>query len=141
MKYYVLDPEVAGGLGERTSMDSSVHPPIVTRLHYEIDGWLGDDLVQSFPCYLVTNGLRERLATIQPTGVSFAPADVSASEDFKSMHPSAPLPKLVWIKIHGVPARDDFGLTADARLVVSDRVLSVLNAGRIEHCDVKNSFV
>lgn len=55
MKFYILDPEVAGGLGTQTEIDSSVHPPLVKRLHYELDAWMGDDLVQTFPCYLVTN--------------------------------------------------------------------------------------
>ena len=35
MKYFYIQPEVAGGLGKNTVMDRSVHPPIVSRLHYE----------------------------------------------------------------------------------------------------------
>ena len=30
MKYFYIETEVAGGLGENTAMDRSVHPPIVT---------------------------------------------------------------------------------------------------------------
>ena len=40
--FHVVEPEVAGALGDRTEMDSSIHPPIVKRLHYEFQGWLGD---------------------------------------------------------------------------------------------------
>ena len=40
MKYYVLEPEVAGGLGENSIVDHSVVPFQVTRLHYEFEGWL-----------------------------------------------------------------------------------------------------
>lgn len=136
MKYYILDPEVAGGLGSRTQMDSSVHPPIVKRLHYELESWLGDDFVQSFPCYLVTKELRAVLAAIHPTGLSFATADVSASESFKDQHPGVAPPELIWLKIHGVPGQDDFGLTADARLVVSHRVLAQMQTAQLSHCDV-----
>jgi hypothetical protein len=35
MKYFYIQPEVAGGLGKNTVMDRSVHPPIVSRLHHE----------------------------------------------------------------------------------------------------------
>ena len=136
MKYHILDPEVAGGLGSRTQMDSSVHPPVVKRLHYELEGWLGDDLVQSFPCYLVTKKLQAALAAIHPTGLSFAAADVSASESFKDQNPGVALPELTWLKVHGAPGKDDFGLTADARLVVSDRILKQMQAAQLSHCDV-----
>ena len=40
MSYYYLEPEIAGGLGECTVMDRSVRPPVVKRLHYELDGRL-----------------------------------------------------------------------------------------------------
>lgn len=42
VKYFYLEPEVSGGLGDDAIMDTGVHPPVVTRLHYEFDGWLGD---------------------------------------------------------------------------------------------------
>lgn len=57
-KFYVLEPEVAGGWGgDGTVVDREFHPPIVSRLVYEFDGWLGDDLVTTFPpVYIVTTG-------------------------------------------------------------------------------------
>ena len=36
MAFYSLEPEVAGELAEGTVMDTSVHPPIVTSVHYEL---------------------------------------------------------------------------------------------------------
>jgi hypothetical protein len=59
--YYTLEPEVAGGLGDGTVIDTTVHPPHVERLHYEFEDWLGDDLVESFPCFLVSKPLAARL--------------------------------------------------------------------------------
>jgi hypothetical protein len=136
MKFRILDPEVAGGLGSRTRMDSSVHPPVVKRLHYELEGWLGDDLVQTFPCYLVTKKLQATLAAMHPTGLSFAAADVSAAEGFNDRNPGVALPELTWLKVHGAPGKDDFGLTADARLVVSDHILEQMQTAQLSHCDV-----
>lgn len=43
-----IEPEVAGGLGEETQMDSTVHPPLVKKLHLEFEGWLGDDILETF---------------------------------------------------------------------------------------------
>ena len=45
MTYYHLEPEVAGGIGERTVLDRSGPRLRATSLHYEFDGWLGDDLL------------------------------------------------------------------------------------------------
>ena len=39
LAYYILEPAVAGGLGEGTVMDSTVHPPRAERLHYEFEDW------------------------------------------------------------------------------------------------------
>lgn len=46
--YKLIEPEVAGSLGKETELDSSVFPPHVKKLHYEFDGWLGDDILESF---------------------------------------------------------------------------------------------
>jgi hypothetical protein len=137
LKYYVLDPEVAGGLGPKTEMDTTAHPPTVTKLHFEVSGWLGDDIVQSFPCYLVSEELKARLNVIKSSGVIFAYAEVTQSDDFQEISESRKLPRLSWMKVTGRPGSDDFGLTADARLVVSHRILDEIKEFHIDHCDVK----
>lgn len=131
MTFHILDPEVAGELGPQTVLDSTVHPPRVTRLHYIIDAWMGDDLVQSFPCYLITEDLRERLESLQVSGVRFATATVSISDEYHELKPDVKVPEFFWLQIHGTPGKDDLGLTADARLVVSQRVRSTM---RLSHC-------
>src|SRR5580700_5627195 len=90
--YYILEPEVAGGLGPRTIMDRSVHPPRVTHLHYHFEGWLGDQLVESFPCWLVTAAVGAEIKDAGLTGAEFGDAEVSASETFRELHPGRSLP-------------------------------------------------
>lgn len=51
---YYVEPEVAGELGPGSVVDSSVHPPVVSRLEYVFTDWLGDCIVETFPCYIVT---------------------------------------------------------------------------------------
>ena len=41
MNFYYLEPEVSGGIGDSTILDTSVHPPIVSALEYEFEDWLG----------------------------------------------------------------------------------------------------
>lgn len=50
----MIEPEVAGSLGKEKKLDNSVFPPHIKKLHYEFDGRLGDDILESFPCYIVT---------------------------------------------------------------------------------------
>lgn len=126
MKYYYLEPEVSGGLGDNTVMDATLHPPFITRLHYEFDGWLGDSMVTSFPCYLVTTDVKKKILGSDFSGVTFDDVEVTTSELFEEMQPDQKLPSFVWLKVNGDAGDDDFGIAKDYRLVVSERVLEAL---------------
>jgi hypothetical protein len=133
MKYYIIEPEVAGGFGRNTVMDSKTHPPIVQRLHYELHGWLGDELLETFPCYIVTQRLRKSIEDTGMTGAEFAAAEITVSEQFKEIYPNRIIPDFEWLRVIGRAGTDDFGTAQDNRLVVSERVLSL--AG-LKHCDI-----
>lgn len=126
--YYLVKPEVAGGLGPETIMDSSVHPPQVSRLHYEVVDWLGDCIVQSFPCYLALRRVVHRLEESGFTGFHSDVAIVSEADEFREINPDGELPDLVWLLVDGEPGRDDLGVTDKAQLVVSKPVLEVLRS-------------
>ena len=68
---FVIEPEVAGGFGRATVLDTRTHPPQVSRLEYEFDGWLGDDLLTTFPCYIVSRRLQDALEMTDLTGFHF----------------------------------------------------------------------
>ncbi|MBV7530989.1 hypothetical protein [Chitinophaga sp. sic0106] len=53
--------EVSGELGEGTKIENSTHPPIVNYLHFIFNGWLGNELIECFHCYLVTDTLQQHL--------------------------------------------------------------------------------
>lgn len=126
MKYFYIQPEVAGGLGENTIMDRSEHPPVVSRLHYEFDGWGGDVLLRSFPCYIITEGAKRKLQSLDSTGIKFDKVEVTTSELFHELFPDRQLPKFVWLQIVGKPGQDDFGIADNHKLVVSERALEAL---------------
>ncbi|MEZ5958508.1 MAG: hypothetical protein R3C27_15000 [Hyphomonadaceae bacterium] len=121
-----IEPEVAGGLGKRTVIDTSVHPPVVSKLHYEMDGWLGDSILESFPSFIVTEALKEALEQLGASGMSFDEAEVTTSGQFRALHPRQTLPKFVWLKVQGTAGVDDLALADDGRLVVSARALEVM---------------
>jgi hypothetical protein len=134
--FYRLEPEVAGGLGPQTVMRRDRHPPKVERLHYVFDGWLGDDLLESFPSFIVTRSMADALKRESLSGFSLKDVKVSTSEQFAELHPGRQLPEFRWLDVTGVPGVDDFGITAPGYLVVSERALHRLRQGRLHYCKV-----
>jgi hypothetical protein len=127
MKYYILEPEVAGGLGVNTILDQNTHPPIVKRLHYELDGWLGDELLATFPCYIVTQQLKAKIENTGFSGVQFDTVEITKSCQFMDIYPNRNIPDFVWLKVIGRAGVDDFGITKDNRLIISARALTIMD--------------
>lgn len=136
MKYYILKPEVAGSFGENTVLDSSVHPPIVDKLHYEFHGWLDSDILTTFPCFIVTDHFLDVIKKNQFTGYAIDVVEVSKSEEFIDMFPGRELMKFHWFKVKGIAGIDDFGISDKNRLVISEKVLKAILKLNIEHCVV-----
>jgi|ERR1051325_6709439 hypothetical protein len=137
MKYYMLEPEVAGGFGPNAILDNpSARPPQVSHFHYEFDVWLGDPLLEAVACFIVTESLKQKIAALQPTGVAFGVVEVSKSGEFEDLYPDRNLPKFAWLKVTGKAGEDDFGLSSNHCLVVSQRILDVLRDEGLSHCDV-----
>lgn len=126
MKYFYIEPEVAGGLGSETVLDRSTHPPVVARLHYHLDGWLGDVLLESFPAFVVTEAARQALVAAGIHGAAYDEVKMTVSDQFAELYPDEELPRFVWLKPVGEAGRDDIGAAADGRLVASQRALEVL---------------
>ncbi|MDR6937889.1 hypothetical protein [Luteibacter sp. 3190] len=133
MIYYVVEPEVAGGFGENTKIDHSSGRMEVERLHYKFDGWLGDQLLESTPCYIASEQLAEAISREGLSGVQFAEVEISVSDQFSEMYPNRKLPRFVWLKVSGSPGDDDFGIASGLRLVVSERALNLLKRMGISH--------
>lgn len=135
MTSYQLEPEVAGGFGDATVIDTSVSPNVVTRLDYEFDGWLGDELLEFITVHLVTIRVRDALVDAGLTGIRFAPVTVSQSEQFREVH-TGDLPDWVWMQVLGAPDHDDAWIGAGQMLIVSERMLAVLERFPLDHCRI-----
>jgi hypothetical protein len=136
MRFYRIEPEVGGGLGPRTVIDRGISPPRIKRLHYIFDGWLGDALLESFPCFIITERLKSKLEDMDPTGGEFAEVEVTKSPEFEELYPNQSLPQFFWLKITGNAGKDDFGLSQDNSLVVSERILNTMKNESLSHCHI-----
>lgn len=139
MRFYKLNPEVAGQLGDRTIADFSTHPPVVRKLHYELDDWLGDDLITSFPCFVLTDRLARALAATGTAGWELDEVEISRSQIFEQIHPDeVELPGFQWLKVSGTAGADDVGMSKDHLLVVSDRVFGVMRRFHLDQCEIED---
>lgn len=135
MPFTILEPEVAGGWGPSTVVDRSIHPPRVQRLHYEFNGWLGDEFLESFPCFIVSAALASKLSASSLRGFGLDDVLVTASSEFVERHPTVVLPAFRWLKITGRAGSDDFGLSVQNLLVVSTEALAVLETFPLAHAE------
>ncbi|MDY0918844.1 hypothetical protein [Pseudomonas viridiflava] len=135
--FYYIQPEVSGGLGESTIIDTTIHPPKVSQLEYKFEGWLGDDLLESFPCFIVTKKLADTLTTENLSGFKIMPVATSISENFIELHPNTYPPKFLWLQIKGSAKIDDFGLSEDHILVISEKALKTLRKNKINHAEIR----
>lgn len=75
---HLLRPEVAGGWGPNTEAQRHTHPPIVTHIRYDFEGWSGDDLLTTFPEFIVTENLARDPERSGLTGFRLTPVETSA---------------------------------------------------------------
>jgi hypothetical protein len=132
-----LEPEVAGELGGDTVLDRSAYPPTVGKLHYVLTGWLGDELLESFPCYIVTERVADAIQEAAFTGYIIDNLRLEVSDQFRELYPSRQVPPFRWLRITGEPNVDDFGMSEEHLLVVSDRALAILRQFTLNECDIK----
>lgn len=137
VRFFTLSPEVAGGLGRNTVRVRETHPPVVTQLHVEFEGWSGDDLLEVFPCLFATERLERLLRDHAFSGFERKPIETTTSYEFRELYPNVTLPNFVWLRIVGRAGVDEIGVDPEARLVVSNDVLRVLRTLRLENCEVE----
>jgi hypothetical protein len=138
VSHLIVEPEVAGGWGPNTVCRREPGKPVeVLKLHYRFDGWLGDELLESTPCFIVTEQLTQEIRKARLTGVRFDIVEVSTSEQFRDLYPDRQLPKFVWLRVDGHPGLEDFGVAPGMTLVVSVPALETLQRRGIAHATVR----
>jgi len=140
--FYKIRADVAGNWGENTIAQIAIHPPVIEYLDYEFADWLGDDLLTSFPIYIVSEKLANLLKISNLSGFELAFCEVSKAEIFHDLHPEGlELPPFFWLKIHGKAQEDDFGISQDFYLIVSEKALEILQTCNLHYADIEEVSV
>lgn len=137
--FYSIYPEVPGGFGEETILDRSTHPPVITFLHFKFDGWLGGDLITTFPCYLISENLSKALRSEGLSGFEITDQDlkVTLSDQFRELYPDRKIPKFYHLKIVGKAKENDFGIDEMNKLIVSQHALDVLKKFNLSDSEIE----
>lgn len=148
MMMYRLDPEVAGEIGENSEIiyENGMIKDIL-HLHYEMMGWLGDELLTQTPCFLVSEALADSLLNSTLSGYQLEKVEVTKSEEFQDLYPNKNLPNFLRLLPLGKVklnnqiiiewSGDDFCLDDDIELVVSKDALLIIKKHMIDNCDIK----
>lgn len=137
MRYYNIKPQVVGHLGDGCEVEHAEGRITVRRLHYVFDIWPDDELIATVPCYLVTPKLADLLESAKMSGYGRQRATLTASDFVQEVYPLRTPPVYQWLTINGVPGHDDFGLSEQVNLVISERARSVLEtSGACEHASI-----
>ena len=144
MKYYVLKPEIAGELGDRSELVYEAGKiKEVTFLEYRFIGWQGDELLSTHPCFIVTESLQKNIVSNNLTGVEFSDIEVSFSDEFSDMYGDIKIPKFVQIICNASYEKNIFNLQSDfyfnkyKEMIVSEKAMGVLKQHKLDMCVVE----
>lgn len=148
MKLFMIEPEVAGGIGENTVYESYAvgkEPMAISHLHFVFDGWLGDDILETTPCFLVSERLKTAIEKSGLTGFEFQNIEISTSDEWDEMYPIREVPQFIrllplgTIKTESEKYSDwdnmDFCLTPKAYLVISEAAKNLLEEFQVENAE------
>lgn len=149
---YLIEPEIAGGLGENTIYDNydavfaRRERPKISHLHYEFDGWLSDEILESTPCFIVTESLANDFVNCKLKGFKLSDVEISKSQQFKDLYPNLTLPKFKRIIPCGKVIvenntckgwnGDDFSQTQDDSLVITKGALDCIKKHVNNNCQI-----
>lgn len=127
--YKVIQPEVIVGLGEKTVFLEKEQPfKTVLKLHVQLEDWLGDDIMECYPCYLVTENVEKSLREQNFTGYEIDDVEISKSEYFADNYNLVKeLPKFYWLKINGKVGENDLYLGDGKNLYASELLIKFLS--------------
>lgn len=128
--FWEVSPEVPGTLTDSAIVDWTCHPPVVSSVEFEFDGWMGDELITTFPVFLIGPNALGAVQSAGLGGYEIGPAEITLSEQYREVAEFLPVDEepagFVWFKPTGQAGRDDFGINEQHRMVLSDRALKVL---------------
>ena len=152
MILYFLEPEVSGFHGIETiyGTDEDIAEMGISGkikfLHYEVEGWLGDDILESTPAFIVSSELVGELKKSKLKDFKLEECLITGSDVFIELYPTKELPSftrfipLGTVELEGEYFNNwsgqDFCLSPKGELVITKKALDVLNTFSIKNCDI-----
>lgn len=156
MKLFVIEPEVAGEIGESTiyenydAVATKGERPIISHLHFIFMGWLGDDILEVTPCFLISEKLKKAIERSDLKGYKFEDIEISLSEEYEDMYPNREEPCFCRLLPQGtINVQDemysnwdgmDFCVTEKSYLVLSEKAIKILKCFQIDNADITEIF-
>lgn len=138
MKYYTIDPDVPGELTAETHQGT---PESADKIGYIFDCWPEADIIQADPYFAVSLDLKQAIENEGLSGVAFGQCDCLKGEQFSVAspeHKNDELPKYYWLKVNGDAEKDDFGISDDLMLVISENARGVLSRFDLTRADIED---
>jgi hypothetical protein len=139
--YYELTLAAPGGPGERSEATGEGIFKDYASLHAIFESWLGDEMVEILPCFLVTSSLGAEFVASGFTGFELLNVEVERDGQFDLAYPGVELPHFSWLKITGVVGKDDFFVTEGHNLAVSKRAFDVIEEANLPCMTFEEFFV
>lgn len=144
MDYYLLNPEIAGELGDGSELvyEGGKIKEVVF-LEYSFMGWQGDELLSTHPCFIVTESLQNDIISNGLTGVKFRDIAMTFSDEFYDICGNIKVPRFVQIICNDLyednaeNLHNDFYVNKYKEIIVSEKALSVLKQHNINVCAIE----
>jgi hypothetical protein len=150
MILYFIEPEVSGSHGENTiyGTEEEIATEGISKkveyLHYEFEGWLEDDLLESTPAFIVSSRLATELENSDFIDYKLEECLITKSDKFIEMYPDKELPAFIrFIPLGKVEVEGEnfknwsghhFCLSSKGELVVTQEALDFLKKFSIDNC-------
>lgn len=131
--HYSLEPEVPGELLPGTNIDNTCRPPLISSLAVIFEGWLGDDLLEIYPCFFVTDRLRRALEHHRVPGCQFESFSLQLGDGFPLSASGTQFWRLWPIADNQVSG---ISLGDRGQLLASEGAVKVLTQWGLKYCDI-----
>ncbi len=134
---FVVQPLVGGELGLDVEYDRSTHPPGINRVQYVLDYPTTEDLLESFPAYIVSEALAERMTAARLPGFALDDAEVRPGDNYVALYGNVPHKRYRWLRIEPHTPDTDVWLGDELQLCVSDRMMAVLEEAELSAAEIE----
>ena len=128
--FFKVTPQPCGSFGRKTLYGGELtdRPPQIYRFHFEFESTPLSEISGINSTYIGSEELMERIKELFPraTGITFDEVFITATAEFRKQNPGRELPHYKWFKVIGKAKVDDFGISEDHELYVSDRIFALL---------------